>query len=146
MCTCVTVYVPGPRQVHCRRVTDYTFWSSHFWSSHTPLPHRRRDTTYAQPPHAFPETPARTTWFKKILLMTHGNYFEGFGTSQSSLPSPLMSCLCHPLRSPNQYYNDPLLHIIHCLAVCGLCCDWVSVLYLRVRKYYSNTHQLRERP
>ena len=71
----------------------------------------------------FSGNPCQNNLVKKILLMTHGNYFEGFGMSQSSLPSPLMSCLCHPLRSPDQYYNDPLLHIIHCLAVCGLCCD-----------------------
>ena len=130
--------IPGWRIIHF----------AHLIFAHltSPLPPRRRDTTYAQPPHASPETPARKTWLKKVLLITHGNYFEEFGTSQSSLPCPLMSCLYHPLRSPDQYYSDPLLHMIHCLAVCGLCCGWVAVLYLRVRKYDSNTQQLRKRP
>ena len=84
--------------------------------------------------------------WKQFLLITHGNCFEGFGTSQSSPTCPRMSCLYHPLRSPDQYYNSPLLHRIHCLAVCDICCDCVAVLYLWVRKYDSSTHQLRRRP
>ena len=116
----------------------YVF-SSCVWSSHTRLTPRRRYATYAQQKNALLEAPARTTWLKIFLLMSHGNNFDGFGRSQSSHPCPLMSCLYYPLQLTYQYYNNPLLQRIHCLAVCGLCCDWVAVLYLRVIKYYS-TH------
>ena len=48
------------------RLVHYVFESSNFWSSQTLSNPRSRDMTYAQPLHAFPEAPIRTTWLKNL--------------------------------------------------------------------------------
>ena len=132
------VAIVGPR-VRFPAGALYILLISLLLISHPPYP-RRRDMTYAQPPHAFPEAPARTNRSKKIhhnysWLLLWGVWDESVLTPLSSdvisLPSPALTqyMLQQPIVT-----QDPLFGYVWYVLWPGCC-----VVFMRQKISFKHT-------